>query len=113
MHAEQFNSKYLKTFSKGDTDWEKNFARIFMAQVEDKLPILRLAAQSEESALWRDTAHFLKGSAGSMGAAAMCALCEKAQLKAGRDRFAKQELLMRIEHSYEEVKAILLKQYSL
>lgn len=113
MHMEPFNSEYLETYSNGDAGWERDFAKVFVAQVEDKLPALRHAIQSEESAMWRDTAHFLKGCAGNMGAPAMSALCEKAQSQAGSDRFTKQELLIRIENSYEEVKAILRKKYAL
>lgn len=88
---------FIRQFSGGDADHERHLATIFIRQSEHVRGALHNACIDGPSPAWCEAAHFLKGSAGSLGAKTLYGLCTQAQQQADATAEQRRALLIPIE----------------
>lgn len=69
----------LRTFTDGDKDTEREFIHVFIEQSDDNIKELHRSMTVNDSKVWTEVAHMLKGGAGGIGAETLRLLCDKAQ----------------------------------
>jgi PAS domain S-box-containing protein len=95
--------KYLRNFSDGDKDMERELVQVFTDQSDKNMNVLAESFRTGDEKSWRETAHMLKGGSSGIGAARMSVLCDRMQNFTGtaKDLAALYENLLA---EYERVK---------
>ncbi len=88
----------IRFYSDGNIDKERKLVGIFEKQTVAVLATLRENCVDGENVPWREAAHLLKGSAGSIGAAQLRMLCADAQEAGPETAGWRRNLLADIEH---------------
>lgn len=101
------NLSIMSTFSKGNRELEAELLSLFLGQSELSLTRLHTACRDGYCKEWIEAAHSLKGGAGGVGAEALRALCERAQMMEDVNVRERVEILSRIRERYAEVKTYL------
>lgn len=100
--APPVNLENLIANSMGDESFVKEMIELFVSQGQEQIDALSHLCIDGESEDWSETAHALKGTAGSVGAEEMRILCAKAQdMKIG-SADQRAEVLRGIKSHYEQ-----------
>lgn len=97
----------LHGMTDGDSVMERELFSEFLASSEACIEALIFSSDKAEAELWRVTAHALKGSALSLGASTLGALCNHAQEAHMASSGEKQAILAVILAEYHNVKVYL------
>ncbi len=98
----------LKENSMGDDAFFLEMIDMFVKQAEKQIKDLRNACKNGKDEDWVEISHSLKGSAASVGANDLRALCADAQNMPDATQAARSEILSKIENSYALVKDYLI-----
>jgi len=97
---------FLKSFSDGDKNLEKEFIQLFIEQSEKNITLLKGYVAAGKISAFQEMAHMLKGSAANTGARKLADLCSQAQHFEGTLEEQKK-LLQKISDEYSLVKHAL------
>ena len=105
-----YDLKYIRDIADGDKDIEKEFIELFISQSDQNMKTMEENCVDGLSPEWSETAHILKGGAGSMGAVPLSDLFAIAQEMSNATLEARQDILAQIKMIYSELKAALEKE---
>lgn len=95
--------------SMGDMDFVKDMVAMFVSQGAEQIGALKGLCVDGENEEWSETAHALKGTAGSVGAEKMRRLCARAQVMKAASAGERTKILAEIKNCYMAAKDALLK----
>jgi PAS domain S-box-containing protein len=99
----------IRVFSDGDPEKERFLVKLFMEQATTVMATLNQQIDDDVKA-WGEAAHLLKGSAGSLGASELYALCARAQYGARETSETRQHLRQHIEQEIAAIRAYFAQQ---
>ncbi len=80
---------------------------LFYAATEQKLAEMRMHRRIEEQDVWGRAAHYIKGSAGSMGLSVLAALARQAEAKKGATYYDKTAIINQLDAEFTHTRAYL------
>lgn len=104
------NLENLKSNSMGDEEFEREMIAMFVTQGHAQIEALSLLCVDGDSEDWTETAHALKGTAGSVGSEKMRVQCAMAQDMFTATAEERKKRLAQITHEYARSKAFLIAQ---
>lgn len=97
------NLDLLRGFSRGKKEIEDELIEIFVIETDKGITALESLCVDGPSQEWVETAHYLKGGAGGIGAEELRALFSKAQLLESATAIERKELHEKMRTKYNEV----------
>lgn len=83
---------------------QKEMLALFFDLAEQKLTVMRHARRDDEAKLWREAAHYLKGSSATLGMEQLSKLCERAEREAPLPYEAATRLLEAIRQEMDNLR---------
>ena len=91
-----------------DKELEEELFAEFVRSSEEQLAILKQHLEDQGDALvWKNAAHAMKSTSGSLGAMGLADICARAQVECDADVAHKAALYDEVEAEYQRVKAFL------
>ncbi len=103
-----FDISTLEKNAQGDTAFIREIIGLFIMRSAAQIAELKTACTDDNNENWVETAHALKGTAGSIGAETMRTLCAEAQDMSHATATMRKEKITQIEKEYEYCKKKLI-----
>ena len=105
-----YDLSYIREIANGDKNIEKEFITLYISQSDVNMKVLEENCIDGISNEWSETAHILKGGAGSMGAKSLADLFAISQEMMNATLEERQKILAKITVIYSELKVALKKE---